>query len=168
MVFTPNILNTLILAIISILSDTSKEWYQRKEWLRRIQVYCTNFGIDPIASDALIQNLPNLHEPLSIQVHDLRSSITKETCITIWRLCEVLKGVPDLDKLVNHLLTKECLIKQLNSGNKTVSSIVDDWIEAVLRTTKWPKFVSWCQESIKTYKSAYIHSRMAYYLEIFI
>lgn len=132
------------IGIITILSDNKNDWIQRKEWLRRIQVYC---DCDPTT---LEQYLVNLYEPLNSQIQDLRSSIIKESCTTIVKICKTYSGNFEneandpLTSLVNKLMDKECLIKQLNSGNKTVS--VSCPLSSCIVNDKWMH-----QENIKQY-----------------
>lgn len=90
-----------------ILNDVKNEWIQRKECLRRIQVYCEH---DP---EELYGCLPSLYEPLNKQIQDLRSSIIRECCSTIVMICKTFPydssdGCPEnMLGLINQLIHKD-------------------------------------------------------------
>ena len=110
--------------IISTLSDVKNDWIQRKEWLKRIQVYWDH---DP---RSLSVYLSLLFIPLNKQILDLRSSIIREWWETVMKLAETfspewnLENAEHIENLINQLVSVESLVKQLNSGNKTISMII--------------------------------------------
>ena len=154
--------------IISTLSDVKNDWIQRKEWLKRIQVYWDH---DP---KSLSVYLSLLFIPLNKQILDLRSSIIREGWDAIIKLANTYSSQKEseewdhIQNLINQFISVESLIKQLNSGNKTISMIINDWISTILKTNIWSKFVSNLLECGKVLQNPFVSSCMANYLKIYL
>ncbi|CAI2378002.1 unnamed protein product [Moneuplotes crassus] len=154
--------------IISILKDNKNDWIQRKECFRRIRVYCSQ---DPTT---IQENILNLYEPISTQIQELRSAIVKECCNTILKICKCVPTYThdsinkEMEILINKLMEPECLPKQLNSGNKTISSLIDECIRRFLSTNTCTKFIPCVSQILQTYKNPAVHCRMSEYLCIYL
>ena len=86
----------------------------------------------------IYQFLAKIIEPLSIQLVDLRSAITKETCKTISLISEVLQNEFE-NQAANVFMTEVSLYKLMECGNHLMAEHAHFCVLSILYNTSSPK-----------------------------
>ena len=107
-----------------------------------------------------------LANPLSIQVHDLRSMSAKAAGLAIQTLA--LNFGNDFEFLALKLITKDTLIKVLHNGNKTLADVGHQAILGILNNVCVPKLIGRLQQEMIGSKSTIVHARMSCYLHVLV
>jgi hypothetical protein len=86
----------------------------------------------------IYQFLGKITEPLSQQLFDLRSAITKETCKTISLISEILKNEFE-NQAANVFTTDVSLFKLMESGNHLMAEHAHMCFLSILYNTQSPR-----------------------------
>ena len=114
------------------------------------------------AFPVFLQQLPPL---LSAQLHDLRSAIMKEACVTVNVFAEALGEhfEPFLCKYINGAV----LLKLLNSGNKLIAETANQCIVNLLFTVQSARVIPKLLDEMKS-KNPLVRTRIAHFFYLIV
>jgi len=149
-------------AFTVVLNGTAADWNKRLKALKRLQ------GLI-IGGAYHIGNFPTLMTKLyvhiSSQLNDLRSAISKEACTLVCMAAKL--GGESLETFCDKIVSKECLLKLVNSANKITAEQGHACIIALLEEVKSYRIVPKIIDELSS-KNASLRVKIAEYLYIIL
>jgi len=161
-VYTEKELATEFESFSSILNGTNADWNKRLKAIKRFEGLILG-GAPHIGNFPVLMS--KLYLQINAQLNDLRSAISKEACILV---CLAAKQSGEiLENFCDKIITKECLLKTVNSANRLTSEQGHACIATLLQEVRSPRIIPKIIEE-STSKNASLRQKIAEYIQIII
>lgn len=146
----------------TILNDINTDWNKRFNAIKRLEGLILG-GAPQIDSFPTVMSKLYLH--LTVQLNDLRSAISKEACRLVCLSAKV--AGERLESLCDKLISKDGLLKIINSGNKIIAENGNECIITLIQYVRSAKIITRIIEEFQS-KNTAVRQRVSAYLKMII